>query len=332
MLGLTDWRRWMSDRAALITRFLAQSGHDGWTRQAIAADASARQYTRLTQDGASVILMDVPPASGEDLAPFITMARYLVANGCSAPEILAEDRQNNLLLLSDLGPIDVARWIDRYPQDSEKLYRASTDILLHLASLPPPALHRMTPEIAGEMIAITGPHYARRPIPDLVAAVTDAMRNLTPAADTLALRDYHAENLIWRADETGLARIGLLDFQDAFIAPEGYDLASLLRDVRRDVPDGICDAMIAHYTSARHPHGDFTARLACLGAQRNLRILGVFARLARDMGKTRYVPMIPRVWSALHKDLAHPALAPLRALVARDLPEPDTAFLAELAA
>jgi Predicted phosphotransferase related to Ser/Thr protein kinases len=151
-----------------------------------------------------------------------------------------------------------------------------------------------------------------------------------PTPDTLALRDYHAENLIWRPDLDGLARVGLLDFQDAFVAPLGYDLASLLRDARRDVPDDICAAMVAHFMAATGAGAEFPAQLACLGAQRNLRILGVFARLATEMGKTRYIPMIPRVWAQLQKDLAHPALSDLRDVVADLLPPPDAALLARL--
>ena len=156
------------------------------------------------------------------------------------------------------------------------------------------------------------------------------MQALTPQPDTLALRDYHAENLIWRPELVGLARVGLLDFQDAFVAPLGYDLASLLRDARRDVPDDICAAMVAHFMAETGAGADFPAQLACLGAQRNLRILGVFARLAVEMGKTRYIPMIPRVWAQLQKDLAHPALSDLRAAVSDILPAPDAALLARL--
>lgn len=320
----------MSDRDLAITGFLSRTAHERWTRQIIAADASSRRYLRLTAGTKTVILMDAPPETGENIAPFVEIANCLARAGLHPPAILAQDRQAGLLLLSDLGRDSVAKWLDQHPTEALPVYRASTDVLIHLVKLPPPALTRLTPQVAGEMVAITGTHYAQRPLPDLVAAVTRAMQALAPTPDTLALRDYHAENLVWRPDLDGLARVGLLDFQDAFVAPLGYDLASLLRDARRDVPDDICAAMVAHFMAATGAGAEFPAQLACLGAQRNLRILGVFARLATEMGKTRYIPMIPRVWAQLQKDLAHPALSDLRDVVADLLPPPDAAVLARL--
>ncbi|MDA0721409.1 MAG: phosphotransferase [Proteobacteria bacterium] len=320
----------MSDRDLAITGFLSRTAHERWTRQIIAADASSRRYLRLTDGTKTVILMDAPPETGENIVPFVEIANCLARAGLHPPAILAQDRQAGLLLLSDLGRDSVTKWLDQHPTEALPVYRASTDVLIHLAKLPPPALTRLTPQVAGEMVAITGTHYAQRPLPDLVAAVTRAMQALAPTPDTLALRDYHAENLIWRPDLDGLARVGLLDFQDAFVAPLGYDLASLLHDARRDVPDDICAAMVAHFMAATGAGAEFPAQLACLGAQRNLRILGVFARLATEMGKTRYIPMIPRVWAQLQKDLAHPALSDLRDVVADLLPPPDAALLARL--
>ncbi len=320
----------MSDRNHAIATFLAQTGHDSWQRQPIAADASGRRYLRLTDGADTLILMDAPPEAGENVTPFVDIAKFLADAGLFPPAILAQDAHAGLLLLSDLGRDSVAQWLDRHPGEALPLYRASVDVLVHLATVTPPKLAQLTPAVAGEMVAITGPHYAQRPVPDLVAAVTRAMAALAPTPDRLALRDYHAENLIWRPERDGLARVGLLDFQDAFVAPLGYDLASLMRDARRDVPDDICTAMVAHFMAATGAGADFPAQLACLGAQRNLRILGVFARLATEMGKTRYIPMIPRVWAQVQKDLAHPALADLRDVVADLLPPPDAALLARL--
>ncbi|MBQ2262009.1 MAG: phosphotransferase [Loktanella sp.] len=320
----------MSDRDTAITAFLAQTGHAGWARQVIAADASSRRYLRLTRGTKSIILMDAPPATGEDIRPFIRIANVLVSAGLHPPAILAKDVTQGLLLLSDLGSQDVAKRVEHHPTEVTQVYRASVDVLIHLTKVAPPDLPRLTPTVAGEMLAFTGEHYAQRPVPDLIAAMTRAMAQLAPNPNILALRDYHAENLIWRPDQDGLARIGVLDFQDAFIAPLGYDLASLLRDARRDVPDDICTAMTEYFSTATGAGPDFPAQLACLGAQRNLRILGVFARLARQMDKTRYIPMIPRVWSQLQKDLAHPALTDLRAVVADLLPAPDAALLTRL--
>ena len=137
----------------------------------------------------------------------------------------------------------------------------------------------------------------------------------------LALRDFHAENLVWRPEREGTDRLGLLDFQDAVLAPPEYDLASLLRDARRDIDD---EPARGPPRPLRRAHGArsearVAAAAAVLGVQRNLRILGVFARLARERGQARLPRPRARASCAhLAADLAHPALrAPARAVGGR---------------
>jgi aminoglycoside/choline kinase family phosphotransferase len=184
----------------------------------------------------------------------------------------------------------------------------------------------MTPKVGADMIMLTGEHYARRDLTGLRDTLERALTGFAPNADTLALRDYHAENLIWREAHKATDRVGLLDFQDAFVAPAGYDLASLLRDARRDVPDDIADEMINHFTQKTGADATFRTQVACLGVQRNLRILGVFARLSKEMGKTRYLQFIPRVWGNIIADLNDPALAELRQAVLDHIPAPTPAY------
>ncbi|MBS1302429.1 phosphotransferase [Loktanella sp. SALINAS62] len=311
----------MTDRAARKTAFLTHAGHGKDVVTPIAGDASARRYDRLTSaHGGTVILMDADPATGERTAPFVDIARYLTDSGLTAPHILHHDADDGFVLLSDLGHETLAAAASRAPQQETVLYDAATDVLIALDRLHPPALHRMTPQVGADMVAITATAYANCDPAPLVSAVRDVLDRHAPAADHLALRDFHAENLIWRPDRTGLDRVGLLDFQDAFIAPRGYDLASLLGDIRRDMPPSIRDRAASRFADATGMTMDqITLRLAVLSAQRNLRILGVFARLIAN-GKPRYRTMMPRVWSVLMRDLGHPALSDLRVIVLRDLP------------
>jgi len=162
----------------------------------------------------------------------------------------------------------------------------------------------------------------------LQLAIEAHLRRILPADPVLVLRDFHAENLIWLNSRQGLRRAGLLDFQDATAGPRGYDLVSLLEDARRTVPPDLVRAMIDRFLSATglDPQ-EFGATLAALGAQRSLRILGVFARLSRRDGKPRYVDMIPRVRRHLAAALAHPELAGLRDIVEASLPEAGSEHL-----
>ena len=90
-----------------------------------------------------------------------------------------------------------------------------------------------------------------------------------------------------------------------------YDLVSLLQDARRDVAPALEHAMLERYMNSAEAGEDFAADYACLGAQRNAKIVGIFTRLAQRDGKPRYLDLIPRVWALLERDLAHPALAPV---------------------
>ncbi len=315
----------MLDRDDRISTFLRGTVWHDWERTALAGDASTRRYERLRSANDTVILMDAPPGTTR---PFAKIANYLAGQALCPPQIHAHDPDLGLMIISDLGADDFAGWLIKHPHDSDELYRSATDVILHLQSCNPPSgLHIMSPQVGAEMVAITCDHYGGKPADDLTTEMEQALHRLAPIADTLALRDYHAENLIWRPDQSGFARIGLLDFQDAFIAPKGYDLMSLLRDARRDVAPDLVERVIADYLDRSSLGDSFRAQLACLGAQRNLRIIGVFARLARDMQKPRYLTLIPRVWHNLQADLQHPALHKLRQVVDATLPPPTDTHL-----
>ncbi|MEL6839255.1 MAG: phosphotransferase [Pseudomonadota bacterium] len=314
----------MRDRNTLIDAFLRNSQWDTWRRTQLAGDASTRRYERLHSSDDTVILMDAPRGNGTATTTFAALADYLSSCGLCPPEILAHDPQAGIMIISDLGSDDFASWLQTRPQDGDTLYQSATDVLLHLRNcVPPENLSVMSPEVGAQMISITGTYYAGKPADDLVSEMEQALLRLAPNADTLALRDYHAENLIWRPAMSGLAQVGLLDFQDAFIAPQGYDLVSLLRDARRDVAPDLRERVIADYVARAGLDDAFRAQLACLGVQRNLRILGVFARLATEMQKTHYLRLIPRVWHNLQADLAHPELTALRRVAEATLPAPQ---------
>ncbi len=134
---------------------------------------------------------------------------------------------------------------------------------------------------------------------------------------------------MWLPGRAGLQRVGLLDFQDALSGPAAYDLVSLLQDARLDLPEALEAELLARYCAARAASdGEFSSDAfrtlyATLGAQRNSKILGIFARLAKRDGKRGYLTHIPRVARYLERNLAHPALARLAAWYKRELPSAD---------
>lgn len=328
----------MPDRTAESADFLTRAGWGEATRANLAGDASHRQYERLTrpQTGARAVLMDAPPQKGEDTRPFTAIARHLSAQGLSAPAILAEDADRGFLLLEDFGDGLFARLLDRGKADEHTLYTAATDLLAALHAAPLPAgLGRYDPATMADLACLAFDWYlagSGTPVPAahreaVRAEIETVLAHLCPGPDVLVLRDYHAENLIWLPGRAGAARVGLLDFQDARAGHPAYDLVSLLWDARRDVPAEVQEAMLARYIAATgRRDAPFRAAFAALGVQRNLRILGVFARLCLRDGKPGYLDLLPRVWDHLQRGLAHPALAPLKDGPLAALPAPTTAL------
>src|SRR5262249_7497105 len=128
-------------------------------------------------------------------------------------------------------------------------------------------------------------------------------------------------NLFWLPGRAGPARVGLIDFQDAVAGAPAYDLVSLLEDARRGVPAELASAMTARYLEQSGFEADaFHAEAAILAAQRNAKIVGIFARLAIRDAKPRYLAHLPRVWDYMERDLEHPALRALKAWYDRKVP------------
>jgi N-acetylmuramate 1-kinase len=335
---MTD--RQKADRAAAATRFLAQAGWGGATRRHLAGDASDRRYERLRAGAATAVLMDNPPGGADDPVAFVAMARHLRSLGLSAPEVRVADTDEGFLLLEDLGDDLFARLLETEPTREPDLYAAAVDVMCHLQRTPAPdGLPDLSAADWAQAAGFALDWYAFAATgtkPDTAAFLTALEAALRAHADgprVLILRDFHAENLLWLPGRGGFARVGLLDFQLGQLGQPGYDLVSLLQDARRDVAPDTEAAMIARFVDQTQADPTaFAAHYATLGAQRALRILGVFARLALVAGKPGYLPLIPRVWGQLQRNLAHPALADLLTICDDILPDPTPDTLTRIAA
>lgn len=326
----------MTDRALLIDCFLRASGWADADRALLAGDASNRRYDRLTKpDGTTAILMDAPASKGEDVRPFVAIAQHLSQQGLSAPAILHQDPEGGLLLIEDLGDDLFARLMVSTPDMTRTLYEAATDALIALHGAPTLPLEACSAAWLTEMTAPVFDWYAQGDAQSGQATFTAAFRPLFDTLDNvrrvIILRDFHAENLLWLPERDGVARVGLLDFQDALLGHRAYDLVSVLQDARRDVSPEIENLMIGRYITSTGCDADsFRRAYALLGTQRNLRIVGIFARLCLRDGKPHYIDKIPRVWDYVVRNLTHPDLVPVASVVLSALPEPTQAFLEQL--
>ncbi|MBS7543391.1 tRNA (adenosine(37)-N6)-threonylcarbamoyltransferase complex ATPase subunit type 1 TsaE [Ancylobacter oerskovii] len=350
-------------RMKAIRSLIDLAGFGPARRKHLQGDASTRAYERLVGKARNAILMNAPrrpdgppvrdgkPYSqiahlAEDVKPFVAMARGLAARGFSAPTIYAADLAGGLLVIEDLGDEGVVAGVP--PAPVAERYEAAADVLAALHGMELPATLTVSPDcdhtlpaydLAALLIEVELlldwyiPHRGGGPVSDAMRAEfrglwTAALAGSLALKPTWVLRDYHSPNLIWMPDRQGLARVGLIDFQDAVMGPAAYDLVSLAQDARVDVPEELELHLLGRYIRDRRVEADFDIRAfaasyAVMGAQRATKILGIFARLDKRDGKPQYLRHIPRIWNYLQRGLAFTDLAPLKAWFDRHVPAPD---------
>ena len=305
---------------AATPQFLADAGWGGAIVTPLAGDASFRRYFRVVRAGQSAVLMDAPPPH-EDPRPFIAVAEYLTGIGLAAPRILHRDLEHGLLLIEDFGADRMREAVDAYPSVELDTYAGLVDVLETLHAQPPAhglSSHDLDVWLDEVMLftdwygPAVGLDLPRDSFAEAWRTVLEPVENDGLERVTI-LRDFHAENIMLIAGATGVARYGLLDFQDALVGHPAYDLASVLEDARRDVSPAVERALIDSYVRATNRDDRFERAYWALAAQRNTRILGVFCRLWKRDGKAHYTSFQPRMWGLFERDLAHPHLAPVKA-------------------
>jgi aminoglycoside/choline kinase family phosphotransferase len=295
------------------------------------ADASFRRYYRITpvapwRGHATLIVMDAPPAK-EDCRPFIHVAQLLAAAGVHAPTVIADDLARGFLLLSDLGERMYLAALD--PTSAPTLYaEASAALIRWQRATREGELPVYDEALLQRELDLFPDWYVTRHLgvaltQSEAAVLANAFRQILD--NTLAQprvyvhRDYHSRNLMVAAPNPGV-----LDFQDAVCGPVTYDLVSLLRDayIAWDEERQI-DWAVRYWErarAARLPVGDdfasFWRDFEWMGVQRQLKVLGIFARLAYRDGKHGFLDDMPRVMAYLRGACGrYGALHPLLALI-----------------
>jgi aminoglycoside/choline kinase family phosphotransferase len=245
--------------------------------------------------------------------------------GYSVPEIIEYDLDQRFILLEDLGDKTFTQCLKKNHKEKE-LYQTATEVIIDLHkrykndqdSIPVYTIETYRkecdtlldwyyPNVMGKTISSN----ARTEWGDVWNTL---LKNHLTLPKTLALRDFHVDNLLWLDQRMGLQKCGLLDFQDALMGSPAYDLVSLFEDARRDVDENMTEELLNFYFLS-FPDLDreqFRIEYNILGAQRSAKIIGYFTRLAMRDKKVRYLDFIPRTWKWLEKDLQHPSLKDIK--------------------
>ncbi|TNF82742.1 MAG: hypothetical protein EP301_11735 [Gammaproteobacteria bacterium] len=303
----------MNDQAFLWARS-QRPGFEAATLSTLRAEASFRSFYRLEAAAGSMVLMVSPPEK-EQNEQFEQLARVFGAAGIPVPKVLAAERTAGWFLLTDLGTRELA---EAYGTASEAdAIEAALATLIELQAVQDPAIPPYTTDRFRDELGIFREWFAaaflRSPLPPNLGPVFELLVERMPAQLQCCVhRDYHCRNLLFDPD-TG--KLGVVDFQDALMGPVSYDLASLLHDCYHTFSDRDVarwqDWYLAHTPLPLDPE-TFAEDMTLTAVQRQLKAVGIFARLKLRDGKTTHLDhILPVLQNLLGLAIALPALAPL---------------------
>jgi aminoglycoside/choline kinase family phosphotransferase len=300
-------RQWLSSLPADL-------GVDVSTLRPASSDASFRRYFRVDSGAGTRIVMDAPPPQ-EDCRPFLHVAGLLHGAQLNVPRALASDLERGLLLLTDLGPSTYYQVITGADVPGPALQQMYRDAIAALVRMQQASVQGLAPfseaKLLQELTLFTEwyvPKHCQAALtPSETDMLTSVFADLARAAArqpaVFVHRDFHSPNLMVSDGPRHGPNPGVIDFQDALAGPPAYDLASLVMDARTTWEEAQqIDWAVRYWEMARAAglpvHADFAEfhrAYEWMSLQRNLRILGVFARLSLRDGKQRYLDHMPRV-------------------------------------
>jgi len=304
----------MPRNQALQTWLEKQLPDQPFTLAPASADASFRRYFRVTlDDGTTRVAMDAPPEH-EDCRPYLHVARLFADAGVHVPTVYAEDLGQGFLLLSDLGNTTYLTALDAHPEAAAALYREANAALVKMQMASRPGvLPEYDRTLLTRELQLFPDWYIARHLgvtlseqqqQTLTAAFEKILASNLAQPKVFVHRDYHSRNLMVSEPNPGV-----LDFQDAVYGPISYDLVSLYRDAYITwEEEQELDWTIRYWEAARKEKlpvaadfYDFWRDYEWMGVQRQLKVLGIFARLNHRDGKAQYLDDMPRVMAYLRR-------------------------------
>jgi N-acetylmuramate 1-kinase len=337
----------VADVRVRIDQFLDECGlaQQGASVVALTGDASDRRYFRvlLPQDATQVLAVHPGPIDFAQL-PFVNVATLLSAMPVPVPRILAHSNPLGIIALEDLGDVTLQAHLGAATRaEHAALYRQAVDLIATLqrrgAELAGPGyvpfgiafdVEKLTWElnffVKHFLEAYRGATFSDAARAALATEFSTIVEELAAEPRVLCHRDYHSRNLMLH--ET---KLYIIDFQDARMGPDTYDLVSLLRDSYVDLTEAQVDELIAFFLALRSSQGlasaatdaqRFRDRFDVMALQRNLKALGTFGFQAATRANPVYIQYIPRTITYVRTNLdRHARFARLRELLATVMPE-----------
>ena len=305
----------MDERKELLSKFLITNKISSIGMNLIESDASFRKYYRIK--GNKFLVMDAPHEKGESVQSFKRIDKILIGMGISAPVIYNIDEDNGYILLEDLGDEKFSQILNK--KNEHKLYQIAVNVLAHiyieskkkefnLREISDYSINLLIEESnlfcdwymqEHCKIELTGGEKS-----NYQQILKKIYNQLELNSSSLVLRDYHVDNLILLKDRKGINQVGVIDFQDAVIGSNAYDLVSLLEDVRRPITIELKNKLIKEYVNVTECDlKKLIQEMKFFSIQRNLKIIGIFSRLKYRDQKPQYMKLINSSWNFINLHL-----------------------------
>ncbi|MDC0542222.1 phosphotransferase [Methylophilaceae bacterium] len=295
-----------SKRIDLLKDWLYKKLEIDFSISTASSDASFRSYFRIKTLEDSFIVMDAPPQN-ESIESFLKIGKMLNSIEVNVPHIYQEDRALGFILMQDFGN---NTYLDVLNDDNQqRLYDDSIKSLIHMQKfVKKDFCPSYTNKILFDEMVLFIEWYLKKykkielsnkEYEELITWIEEVSKKVSSQEKFFVHRDYHSRNLMIQKS----INPGILDFQDALVGPITYDLVSLLKDAYIEWDEEIViDHAVRYWEKAKSNNlitnlefSTFYKDFECMGIQRHLKILGIFARLSIRDKKNQYLENIPLI-------------------------------------
>ena len=303
----------------------------------IKGDASFRKFYRNTKKNSIIVFANKEKL--KNLLIYDSINKILIKNNLIAPKLLSHNYENNYIEIKDLGNKTIYQIFLKNKKNQYSIFKKIINVLNKIQLIKDKKIKNFKNifykiedyknKILFDEAKLFSYWYIPKKLNKKKIRIFNAkfskeikllLSKLNFKNDTFVHRDFHVSNLLINSKN----QIGLIDNQDALIGNKAYDLASLIDDVRYKTPNSLKEKVYNYYlkTNKKINADKFKNDFEILSVLRNLKIIGIFMRLAERDKKTKYLKLIPYAWKMIDNRLAkNKDLNSLKLLLASNFPK-----------